>query len=85
MRTGYPEQLKGVPNRRDQDNDAIPRIAPKWLKYDRQVGIFMHIGKWLDQRPFLLLEFISIIFIFINLNSMIRTSLFNLKIKFKTF
>ena len=43
MRTGFPEQLTGVPSRRDQDNDAIPRIAPKWLKYDRQVGIWQMV------------------------------------------
>jgi hypothetical protein len=26
-----------VPKRQNQENDAIPKIAPKWLKYDRQV------------------------------------------------
>jgi hypothetical protein len=35
MRTGMPGSLTGVPERRAQENDAIPKIAPKWLKYDR--------------------------------------------------
>lgn len=26
-----------MPKRQNQENDAIPKIAPKWLKYDRQV------------------------------------------------
>lgn len=38
MREGVPNQLGGVPARKDQENDAIPKIAPKWLKYDRQVS-----------------------------------------------
>mmetsp|Transcript_45806 Transcript_45806/g.33544 ORF Transcript_45806/g.33544 Transcript_45806/m.33544 type:complete len:136 (-) Transcript_45806:1237-1644(-) len=37
MREGNPLQLTGIPQRRPQENDAIPKIAPKWLKYDRQV------------------------------------------------
>ena len=37
MREGSPLQLTGIPQRRAQENDAIPKIAPKWLKYDRQV------------------------------------------------
>lgn len=35
MREGVPSQLTGVPQRKEQENDAIPKIAPKWLKYDR--------------------------------------------------
>jgi len=38
MREGNPLQLTGIPQRRAQENDAIPKIAPKWLKYDRQVS-----------------------------------------------
>ena len=38
MREGVPGTLEGVPKRQDQENDAIPKIAPKWLKYDRQVS-----------------------------------------------
>lgn len=30
--------LEGVPVRKEQENDAIPKIAPKWLKHDRQVS-----------------------------------------------
>ena len=37
MREGNPVQLSGIPQREVQQNDAIPRIAPKWLKHDRQV------------------------------------------------
>ncbi len=39
MREGVPMQLTGVPHRKEQENDAIPKIAPKWLKYDRQVSL----------------------------------------------
>jgi hypothetical protein len=35
MRTGMAGNLEGVPARMQQENDAIPKIAPKWLKYDR--------------------------------------------------
>jgi hypothetical protein len=38
MREGAPMQLTGIPQRKPQENDAIPKIAPKWLKYDRQVS-----------------------------------------------
>jgi hypothetical protein len=38
MREGMAGNLEGVPTRKDQENDAIPKIAPKWLKYDRQVS-----------------------------------------------
>jgi len=35
MREGDPLKLTGVPARKAVQNDAIPRIAPKWLKYDK--------------------------------------------------
>lgn len=38
MREGDPMKLTGIPVRKPQENDAIPKIAPKWLKYDKQVG-----------------------------------------------
>jgi len=38
MREGVPNMLTGIAPRKDQVNDAIPSIAPKWLKYDRQVS-----------------------------------------------
>jgi len=38
MREGVPMQLTGAGHRKEQENDAIPKIAPKWLKYDRQVS-----------------------------------------------
>ena len=37
MQTGAPQALTGVPRRAAQENDAIPRVAPKWLKHDRHV------------------------------------------------
>ena len=37
MREGNPLKLTGIPQRKPQENDAIPKIAPKWLKYDKQV------------------------------------------------
>jgi hypothetical protein len=37
MREGMAGNLSGVPKREAQENDAIPKIAPKWLKYDRHV------------------------------------------------
>jgi hypothetical protein len=40
MREGAPQALTGVPRRPAQENDAIPRVAPKWLKHDRQVSHF---------------------------------------------
>lgn len=40
MRDGDPMKLTGAPARRPQENDAIPKIAPKWLKYDKQVLSF---------------------------------------------
>lgn len=39
MREGEPFRLTGIPARRPQENDAIPKIAPKWLKYDKQVRL----------------------------------------------
>lgn len=38
MQMGAPQALTGVPRRPAQENDAIPKVAPKWLKHDRQVG-----------------------------------------------
>ena len=35
MRQGVPNELGGVPKRQFQENDAIPKVAPKWLKHDR--------------------------------------------------
>jgi len=40
MKEGVPNQLTGISQRRDAENDAIPKIAPKWLKYDRQQLVF---------------------------------------------
>ena len=34
-----PASIQGsYQGRKRQQQDAIPQIAPKWLKYDRQVG-----------------------------------------------
>lgn len=30
-------KLTGIPARKPHENDAIPKIAPKWLKHDKQV------------------------------------------------
>ena len=38
MREGNATGLVGMPRRPQQLNDAIPKIAPKWLKHDRQVS-----------------------------------------------
>ena len=38
LREGAPQGLTGVPKRAAQENDAIPRVAPKWLKHDRHVS-----------------------------------------------
>ena len=38
MREGVPMDNGGVPKRQAQENDAIPKVAPKWLKHDRQVS-----------------------------------------------
>ena len=35
MREGEATGLTGMAPRRDAENDSIPKIAPKWLKYDR--------------------------------------------------
>ena len=35
MTQGVPSQLSGVRGRGAQAQEAIPAIAPKWLKYDR--------------------------------------------------
>ena len=41
MKEGGLANLTGVPQRPVQENDAIPRVAPKWLKHDRQVSVVM--------------------------------------------
>ncbi len=38
MRDGDPMKLTGIPARKPHENDAIPKIAPKWLKHDKQVN-----------------------------------------------
>ena len=38
MQEGAPQALTGVPKRPAQQNDAVPRVPPKWLKHDRQVS-----------------------------------------------
>lgn len=43
MREGVPGALEGVPKRNVQENDSIPKIAPKWLKYDRQVSLNLQL------------------------------------------
>jgi len=48
MREGIPMHLTGVPARKEQENDAIPKIAPKWLKYDRQVSFMAPFLKLID-------------------------------------
>jgi hypothetical protein len=35
MREGTATGLTGIPKRPKHENDSIPKIAPKWLKYDR--------------------------------------------------
>jgi hypothetical protein len=35
MREGVSKTIAGVPKRPVQENDAIPKVAPKWLKHDR--------------------------------------------------
>jgi len=37
MRQGDATCFTGMPQRPSQCNDAVPKIAPKWLKHDRQV------------------------------------------------
>ena len=41
MQEGGVSNLTGVPPRPTQENDAIPRVAPKWLKHDRQVSVLV--------------------------------------------
>ena len=38
MREGNATGLTGMPKRQAHENDSIPKIAPKWLKHDRQVS-----------------------------------------------
>ena len=66
MREGEPMGLTGVQRRPAQENDAIPKIAPKWLKHDRQVSNilnpFPQLGQWhRPQSP--ILVFAVILFI----------------------
>lgn len=37
MYEGNPLKLTGIPVRHTAENDGVPRIAPTWLKHDRQV------------------------------------------------
>lgn len=37
MQEGGVSNFTGIPQRPPQENDAIPRVAPKWLKHDKQV------------------------------------------------
>ena len=37
MKDGPYIEPSSAPSRKQHSNDAIPAIAPKWLKYDRQV------------------------------------------------
>jgi len=37
MKEGPYVDPSSAPSRKQHANDAIPAIAPKWLKYDRQV------------------------------------------------
>jgi hypothetical protein len=47
MRDGDPLKLTGIPARKAHENDAIPRIAPKWLKHDKQVRKFFHLPDYI--------------------------------------
>ena len=40
MKEGVPKTLEGVPKREEPENEGIPKIPPKWLKYDRKVLLF---------------------------------------------
>lgn len=58
MREGVPQDLTGVPKREKQENDAIPKVAPKWLKHDRQVSrIQMAVGKTPSQNSHFILYY----------------------------
>lgn len=35
MREGAATTMTNVPKRAVQENDGIPKVAPKWLKHDR--------------------------------------------------
>ena len=54
LREGAPQGLTGVPKRAAQENDAIPRVAPKWLKHDRHVSLVefggLSVGHLLGRR-----------------------------------
>ena len=49
MRSGGQPTLGGT-KRPQQQNDSIPRVAPKWLKHDRQVSppLQSHSPVWTD-------------------------------------
>lgn len=54
MREGNPLKLTGIPQRKPQENDAIPKIAPKWLKYDKQVRDISPLPNYLLYFPALI-------------------------------
>jgi len=37
LRNGQPYKLTGIPPREEKIKESIPRIAPQWLRYDKQV------------------------------------------------
>ena len=49
MKEGDPMKLTGIPARRPHENDAIPKIAPKWLKYDKQVSVIVRALALVDE------------------------------------
>lgn len=51
MKEGGVSNLTGVPQRPTQENDAIPRVAPKWLKHDRQVSVRFEVARGGRQMP----------------------------------
>lgn len=59
MREGNPLKLTGIPQRKPQENDAIPKIAPKWLKYDKQVRFPISSGVALANYYIIFWVFIS--------------------------
>lgn len=44
MREGEPMAMSGTQRRPPQENDAIPKVAPKWLKHDRQVSALTDVA-----------------------------------------
>jgi len=43
MREGGATGLSGMQTRPKHENNSIPKIAPKWLKYDRQVSTLLSL------------------------------------------